>query len=338
MKNFKDICRLSQPALKTYMQEYLRSLQYNVINEDGFLYAKGTVPVMLVAHMDTVHKLPCYEITEVHGRLSSPQGIGGDDRCGVFMIMNIVKELHCSVLLCEEEEKGGIGAQKFTNATYTVPASDGKENKEKYVDHLDVNYMIEFDRRGHKNVVFYSCDNKDFTKFITETTGFKQENGSFSDISLVAPAAKIAAVNMSCGYYQAHTPSEHVVYAEMMETIETAKKLINTKSDAFKYVAKKFEPSKWDDFYWSDVRGSNNHGYTQQKLSGFGASTSKKNKKKKNDFSLELTLELEIVYLDFNNQEVIDVTNGSTKAECWAKFFMANPDISYSMIVDWSFC
>lgn len=331
MKNFKEICNLSQPALKTYMQEYLRNLQYNVINEDGFLYAKGTVPVMLVAHMDTVHKLSCYEITETHGRISSPQGIGGDDRCGVFIIMNIVKELHCSVLLCEDEEKGGIGARKFTNAAATL--TNG--GKEKYVDHLDVNYMVEFDRKGHKNVVFYGCDNKDFTKFITETTGFKQESGSFSDISLVAPAAKIAAVNMSCGYYQAHTPAEYVVYAEMMETIETAKKLINTKSKAFKYVAKKFEPSKWDDSYWSDVRGSSNRSYTQQKLNSFGTSTSKK---KKNNFSLELILELEVVCLDLDNQEIIEVTSGDTKAECWAKFFMENPNICWNDIVEYNWC
>lgn len=333
MKTFNDICRMNQPNLKSYLNEYLNSLQYNAINEDGFLYAKGTAPVMLVAHMDTVHKLTCCEISEVHNRISSPQGIGGDDRCGIFMIMNIIKELHCSVLFCEDEEKGGIGARKFTNATYAVPNKDGKETKEKYIDHLDVNYIIEFDRRGHKNVVFYGCDNKEFTKFITETTGFKEEGGSFSDISTIAPAAKIAAVNMSCGYYQAHTPSEYVMRNEMMDTIEVAKKLINTKCNAFKYVAKVFPKfsSLEDDWYSTLCKGKTptKSKYQQQTL--FGNS-------RQNTFDLELGLEMEIVWEDIDEGEQVSIVNGSTKAECWARFFMDNPDVSFNMVVDWTVC
>lgn len=336
MRTFNDICRMTQPKLKEYLHGYLDSLQYNVINEGGFLYAKGTVPVMLVAHMDTVHKSICCEITEANNRISSPQGIGGDDRCGVFMIMNIVKELHCSVLLCEDEEKGGIGARKFTNATYAVPSKDGKETKEKYIDHLNVNYIIEFDRRGHKNVVFYGCDNKEFTKFITETTGYKEEGGSFSDISIIAPAAKIAAVNMSCGYYQAHTPGEYVMRNEMMDTIEVAKKLINTKSNAFKYVAKvypKFTKSSSfeDDWYSTLCKGKTptKSKYQQQTL--FGNS-------RQNTFDLELGLEMEIVWEDIDEEERVSIVSGNTKAECWARFFMNNPDVSFSMVVDWTVC
>ena len=120
MKKFEEICMMTQPEVKAYMQKYLSSRQYKVINEDGYLYTKGTVPVLLIAHMDTVHKETCKQVYvgADDGIVSSPQGIGGDDRCGIFIIMNIIKELHCSVLLCEDEEVGGIGARKFTKSEY----------------------------------------------------------------------------------------------------------------------------------------------------------------------------------------------------------------------------
>ena len=142
MKTFQDICRMTQKKVKDYMKEYLASQGYAPVSEDGFLYAKGDVPVLLVAHMDTVHKQPVKEVLHMGQKISSPQGIGGDDRCGVFIIANIVKELKCSVLLCEDEEVGAVGANKFKNT--------------EYIKSLDVNFMIEFDRKGNSDAVFYN--------------------------------------------------------------------------------------------------------------------------------------------------------------------------------------
>ena len=85
MKSFVDICKMTQKEVKTYMAEYLTSREYTVENHDGFLYAKGDVPVLLVAHMDTVHKQLPKTIYNIDGKISSLQGIGGDDRCGIFI-------------------------------------------------------------------------------------------------------------------------------------------------------------------------------------------------------------------------------------------------------------
>ena len=325
MNKFARICKMKQPEVKAYMKKYLTSKGYKIICEDGFLYAKGTVPVLLIAHMDTVHKETCTEVlVDKTKTLSSPQGIGGDDRCGVYIIMNIVKELNCSVLLCEDEEIGGIGASKFT--------------KTKYIDDLGVNYMVEFDRKGSNDAVFYSCDNKDFTKFITETTGFKEAYGSFSDISTVAPAAKIAAVNLSCGYYNAHTTNEYVKFDEMLNTIEVAKKLIKTESDKFEYVAKKYQNYNYGRYggYYDGYYG----GYSDRYYDDWWNYGSKGNPDKaKHNGSCrnEFDLELEVVYVDVDGTEAFDYTQGSTKAECWARFFMNNPDVCFAMITDFNF-
>lgn len=307
MKTFNEICMMTQKEVKEYMREYLTSKAYKVANEDGYLYAKGDVPVLLMAHMDTVHKENCRDIINENGKIYSPQGIGGDDRCGIFMIMNIVKELHCSVLLCEDEEIGMVGARKFTQSDY--------------VNDVDVNYIIEFDRKGVNDAVFYSCDNKEFTDFVCDNTGFKESYGSFSDISTVAPALKTAAVNLSCGYYNAHTTQEYVMYDEMMDIIEAAKALIKTESEHFEYVAKKYpSPSI-----------KNNYSYGHQ-YDLFEDSQFAKRVKK------DLKTEIEVVWYDVDGEEQVGYGEGNTKAEAWLDFFMTNEEVSFSMVVDYSFC
>lgn len=299
MKKFTEICKMSQQEVKSYMAKYLASNKYSVVDKDGFLYAKGDVPVLLVAHMDTVHKQKVNTIFEANGKISSPQGIGGDDRCGIFIIMNIIKDLHCSVVLCEDEEIGGVGAHKFADT--------------EFIHDLGVNYMIEFDRMNANDAVFYSCDNEEFTNFVTDFTGFKTAYGSFSDISVLAPAAKIAAVNLSCGYYKAHTTDEYVVYDEMLATIQAAKALIETECDKFEYIPKK-QTSLWDynypTGYWSDYK----------KLSA----------------TKYLDLELEVVYMDGDNEEV-GYGRGRTKAEAWLDFFETYDTVCFAQIVDYSF-
>ena len=298
MKKFVEICKMTQKEVKAYMTDYLTSRDYKVENHDGFLYAEGDVPVLLVAHMDTVHFHLPTTIKEVDGKISSPQGIGGDDRCGIFIIMNIVKKFHCSVLLCEDEEIGGVGARKFA--------------KSPFIHELDVNYMIEFDRMNATDAVFYSCDHEAFVDFVTDFTGFKEAHGSFSDISVIAPAAKIAAVNLSCGYYRAHTVDEYVVYDEMMATVQAAKALIEAECDRFEYIPKQ-QLSMWD----YPIKST-----TTSRI----PSPSK-----------ELYIELEVIYIR-DDAEEIGYGRGKTKAEAWLDFFENYDDVCYGQIVDYSYC
>ena len=313
ISDFIDICRMTQEEVKEHMQDYLTKNNYNVINEDGFLYAKGDVPVLLVAHMDTVHKEKCSQVNILEGRISSPQGIGGDDRCGIYIIMNIVNELHCSVLLCEDEEIGGVGARAFT--------------KSNYIDDLDVNYMIEFDRKGNEDAVFYHGDNKDFMKFVRENTYFTVSAGSFSDISVLMPAAKLSAVNLSSGYYNAHTTAEYVVYDEMMDTAEAAKELIKAECDGpFEYVAREFKytapkyktplPSFQDNFLdWPSESSIDK--YAQMAVD-------------------DTDIELEVMVADEDYTEVAIYVSGRTKADCWMKFFLENPNVCFNDIISHS--
>ena len=345
MKTFEDICKMTQPEVKTYMKSYLSEAGYNVVDEPGFLYAKGTVPVLLVAHMDTVHQEQCKTIKNVNGKLSSPQGIGGDDRCGVFCIMNIVQELNCSVLLCEDEETGAVGARNFTKATYKLMDENGNEVEEKYIENLGVNYMVELDRKGNHDAVFYSCDNKDFIDFVEDMTCFKWARGSFSDISVLMPAAKLSGVNLSCGYYNAHMLNEYVVYDEMMDTIEAAKVMIKEKCDEpFEYVAKKYEYpaySNYQNYHAStykpyqphtvnDSYGNSYYGNILDNPSNY------KDVRLANIAMTDNDIELEVIVLDLDMTEKTISVAGETKAECWMNLFLENPNMCFNDIVDYS--
>jgi Peptidase family M20/M25/M40. len=234
MDYFEEILKLKQGALFTKMVELLKNYKYKTTVVDGkYIYGKGNIPVMVIAHLDTVHreipKVICYSYDG--NTIMSPQGIGGDDRCGVYIITRLLaKNLKPHVLFCCDEETGGIGAREFAKSKI-------KPN---------LNYIVEFDRRGEDDAVFYDCDNPEFTSFI-EDVGFKEAYGTFSDISVIAPALGIAAVNLSSGYYSEHTAHEYIRADHMEKTIKRAIELLKKKSVQYKYIEAYHEPvaSKW---------------------------------------------------------------------------------------------
>ena len=153
----------------------------------------------------------------------SPQGIGGDDRCGVFALVKIhqLSKIKPWLLFTCEEEVGGLGAKKFCLA----------HSQHQLPNELDnLKFLIELDRKGSRDAVYYRCANPDFEEYIT-SKGFKTAQGSFSDISLIAPELGIAAVNLSSGYYSPHTLHEYIVRSELESTIEKVSEMV---SDAAK--------------------------------------------------------------------------------------------------------
>ena len=204
----------------------------NCGRKNKYIFVEGKAPVMLVAHLDTVHKQPVRDIcTTRNGNiLMSPQGIGGDDRCGVYALVNIHERsaVKPHLLFTCDEEIGGIGADWFCQdyANQKLPESL-----------REIKAIVEIDRRGSRDAVYYDCANADFEKYITGK-GFKTDYGSFSDISYIAPEMGVAAVNLSSGYYNAHTLSEYINRAEIDAVID---KVVGIVSDSNKKDFPKFE-------------------------------------------------------------------------------------------------
>lgn len=220
MACFERILKMTQGELKEYLAQQLREYGYEPVCKNGFLYAEGTIPVLLVAHLDTVHThQPDIICRSEDGRyLMSPYGIGGDDRAGVYMILLLMRKYRCHILFCEEEEVGGVGARKFTKSKLRP----------------EVNYIVEMDRRGTNDAVFYNCDNPDFTEFVC-SFGFEENYGSFSDISVVAPHLDTAAVNISAGYFNEHRLHEMIDAYAMCKNVLRLTAMLQQQTGHFPY-------------------------------------------------------------------------------------------------------
>ena len=124
-------------------------------------------------------------------------------------ILKICEKYKPYVLFTTDEEIGGVGATKVTEQINDIP----------------VKFMIEIDRRGNNQVVYYRCGNEDFQKYI-ESFGFDKQYGSFSDVSTLSTFYDIAGCNVSAGYYNEHTNTEHIFLEHLYNTISKIKRIL----------------------------------------------------------------------------------------------------------------
>jgi len=231
---FERILKAKQPRLKKMAVKFLEERGYDPMIGNGYVYAAGKIPILLVAHMDTVHeRIPKNLVYRDH-YLTCPEGIGGDDRCGIYMILEITRKLNCHVLFTEDEEHGCIGAGLFRSSSIAKALAG------------TLDYIIELDRRGKTDAVFYECGNRDFINYITANTYFTEQYGSFSDICVIAPALNASAVNFSCGYFNEHSKQEYIDLKQMNKNISEVKRLIKHHgNDHFEW---RESPLTWDSY------------------------------------------------------------------------------------------
>lgn len=268
-EEFRNILKADQKELKQMLISKMSEYDYEIIvsaADDGYIYAKGDIPIMLVAHMDTVHTKDVKEIyVSDYGNITSPQGIGGDDRCGIYMITQLLHKKPY-VLFTENEEIGCRGAKQFAK-DYNDPNTS--------LPRAEVKYIIELDRKGSNDMVFYNCDNTEFKNYIG-SFGWDDKWGSNSDIAEIAPAIGAAAVNLSCGYYKPHTTEEIIniddVATNLVRVARMVNKAKNETTPYFKYVHKKVTyPS-----YYGYYQNYNKKDISSPKMPSISAAETKK--------------------------------------------------------------
>lgn len=224
-----------QHQLKRLVTQVMRShyADNNIRETQHYTYIEGSIPIMLVAHCDTVCTAPVKEIGVLNSGDKTYIGItnkeqaplGADDRAGIFIILKIIANgYHPHILLTTDEEIGGLGA---------IAAADE-------IIAPDVKFILELDRMGSNDAAMYDCDNKKFKKLLVDY-GFTPVNGTFSDICFFAPDWDIAAANLSVGYYHEHTPWEVVYPVDLENTLYRVQSILDN-ADKFKYYD--FEPTK----------------------------------------------------------------------------------------------
>ena len=225
---FEYLIKANQENIKKYLEENLPKKfgKEKVVITKDYIFCEGEIPVMFVCHMDTVHKeivkdlFITYAIDDKDGFvISSKQGIGGDDRCGIYAAIYLIN--NCKrrpyFLFTTDEEIGCLGAKKaMTELKHMVV-----QNKK-----CIFKYLIEFDRHGEKQVVYYDTTNSNFMKYV-ESYGFERQTGSSSDIRHLSNEWNVASCNVSSGYYKEHTKDEYVCPRHMMAQIGRVMKMID---------------------------------------------------------------------------------------------------------------
>ena len=226
IKILEWLVSLSQEELRKSMATYLKKYYSNIIITNDYIVAEGNIPIALAAHMDTVFADGERDVfyDPKHSVVWSPDGLGADDRAGIFAIISIIKDgFRPHIILTTDEESGCLGAEKLSKLPMPF-----KELK----------YIIELDRRGINDCVFYDCYNEKFIEYI-ESFGFVENWGTFSDISTICPAWDACGVNLSIGYFNEHSHVETLHIGYMFNTIEKVKKMLavpTAEIPNFKYV------------------------------------------------------------------------------------------------------
>ena len=192
----------------------------------------------VISHTDTVHPIDTINVTEMmlenaQGVLKpslkafndsgSPTGIGGDDKCGVFACLSLLKELpNLKAAFFVAEETGCHGSKVadskfFENVGYGIQF-DAPENwmiTEKCFG------QILFDR----DTEFFTKVDKVLTEgMITEQMQYMVH--PYTDVYALRSKFDFSCINFSIGYYDYHSPNEYVVIEDVFNGIEMGKKMI----------------------------------------------------------------------------------------------------------------
>ena len=193
----------------------------------------------VVAHTDTVHNIDTINVKEetlpneqgilkpslkAYNDSGQPTGIGGDDKCGVFACLELLKELpNLKVAFFVSEETGCYGSRVadpkfFENVGYAIQFdAPGNVMVSEYCMGTQL-----FDR---KSDFFEKCD-----KVLTE--GFEGRNDyqshPYTDVYALKKKFNFSCINFAIGYYNYHTRNEYVVVEDVYSGIKTGKQMIES--------------------------------------------------------------------------------------------------------------
>jgi len=190
----------------------------NIIASKG----DGKYPPCVVAHMDTVHRitgdgiLPVEhngKVTGINPVTMKQSGIGGDDKCGIYAALVMLRELpNIKAVFTVDEEVGAIGASRLE------------------LDHLDgIGFLVQADRRGNVDMVTRACGTMLASpQFIAAAKGLAKghgyrrcEDGGLTDVQeLVARDCGVSALNLSAGYHRPHQDSEYIDLTHLATCVE----------------------------------------------------------------------------------------------------------------------
>lgn len=210
----------------------------------------------VVSHTDTVHNLDTINVVEeqklnaqgeyklslkAYNNEGEPTGIGGDDKCGVYACLELLKELpFLKAAFFVSEETGCHGSRKadksfFSNVGYAIQF-DAPEN---WMITERCFGTVLFERDSD---FFSKCNNVLVESFPSKLTYFSHP---YTDVYALKELFDFSCINISIGYYDYHTKNEYVVVEDVYNGIDVGKKMI----DKLGYQKYRLEVEKPDKYY-----------------------------------------------------------------------------------------
>lgn len=225
--NIIELLKYNQNELGNKIKEIVSNYRdfYSIISIDGggiLVTPKGSKNYPLIcSHLDTINdqrkekETPKIVIQGDYISLASDSPcscLGGDDRCGVFIALELIKaRLPYAFGFFYDEEVGGVGSSYMLQ--YLTD---------------NITAFIGLDRRGADQAAIYGYDNSELMSLF-ERRGYFKAKGSFTDASNLARiySKGVACINLSVGYYNEHTPKETINITAMNRTLTILKDMVD---------------------------------------------------------------------------------------------------------------
>ena len=198
----------------------------------------------ICCHIDTVHDITGIKKVQVQKVEKkektfyfSKQGIGGDDKCGIFACLELLKNnTNIKAYFFSNEEIGMVGSSNLDLEEFD-----------------DLKFLIEIDRKGTSDIISIhqgeDLISKSFKKLIEpimKKYNMKHQEGIGTDVSTLAEhGLNLSVINVSAGYYNAHTLKEFICKEHLFRNIGVIQEIIDTARN-IKYKHKFI--STWDSY------------------------------------------------------------------------------------------
>jgi len=223
----------NEKLMVLHLDKELRKLKlpYQIDAAGNVIVVKGkanTYPCV-VSHMDTVHDFTdnfnVYQDIDDKDILFAMDGkvrvgVGGDDKCGVFACLYLLKIVpQIKIVFFSREENGCKGSTDIDKGFFA-----------------DCRYLIQLDRRGSRDFIQTYWGNKTISHDFSSEIGpikkkYKYKNciGTVTDVmKLWNNKVGVSCINLSCGYYNPHSNIEHISIKALWHSIKFTEEIINT--------------------------------------------------------------------------------------------------------------
>lgn len=248
-------------GMAKYIEKKLQELGIDYEKDaHGNIFKLDGAKPFLNSHMDTVQDIEdCYLVNHISIKedsiLDGLGVIGGDDKCGIYIILRILeKGYDINFSFSVEEETGLHGARKLVAA-----------QKDRLKECL---YGITLDRKGNSDIICsyngYGTDEfEEALSKVGEEFEYKPTPGVLSDADEFNKTMSCA--NLSVGYYRAHTKGEFVILRDLIKAEKYVESILQNITEKFEipeqaYKYTRYYPGRsaygstyYDDYYYNET-------------------------------------------------------------------------------------